>query len=370
MALIDYWWILLLIALSAFLIKLLDTILGLGFGTVITPILLILGVSTSITVPSVLFAEMISGLIGMLFHLLFRNIRLGQKRVFKRKRKRRSQVYDYPNSKPYKIEEKEDNSVEFVDEENEEEEIIEEDDDKLTHDIDDEVEEIRLDNQTIIQQFRNLTTDTKIIIILSSFGIIGAIISAIINVIFDANDIFNLVVMLYIGLMVLAMGIIVLVYKNKSIKYSLKRIIFLGLFGGFNKGISGGGYTPITVMGQLLVGRRGKNALASTTYAKTAVSVVGIISYVLTHIIVNTNAGLSITWEYLGLTPYLMIGAVIAAPIGALIAKKVKGRWWKITIGSTTIFLGLFTLIRTIFDFANIWEIKPIIDMTNILMSI
>ena len=88
MALIDYWWLLLLIALCAFLIELMDATLGLGFGTTFTPLLLILGVSTAIAVPSVLLSEIVAGLVGMLFHSLLRNVRLGQKRAFRRKRRK------------------------------------------------------------------------------------------------------------------------------------------------------------------------------------------------------------------------------------------------------------------------------------------
>ncbi|MHA1125968.1 MAG: sulfite exporter TauE/SafE family protein [Candidatus Heimdallarchaeota archaeon] len=375
MALIDYWWILFLIAFCAFLLKLMDAILGLGFGTTFTPILLILGVSTAIAVPSVLVTEIVAGFIGILFHTILRNVRLGQKRVFKRKRRKEriSKAYLMPNSEHYTTAEvvDKDTTTEIDKEEcSFEEEIIIGDEDEITHHEDDEIEEIQLESKTIEERFRNLTTDTRVIIILSGFGILGVIFAAVINVVFEANDYFNFIVKIYIGLMVFAMGILILVLRNKTLQFKNRRIVLLGVFGGFNKGISGGGYTPITVMGQLLTGRGGRSALASTTYTKTAVSIAGAVAYILTHIIVNANASIPLTWEYLNLAPYLIAGAALAAPIGALIAKKAENKWLKITIGCTTIFLGLFTLIRTILDFTNIWELKPIIDMTGILMTI
>ncbi|MHA1740165.1 MAG: sulfite exporter TauE/SafE family protein [Candidatus Heimdallarchaeota archaeon] len=376
MALIDYWWILLLIALCAFLIKLMDTTLGLGFGTTFTPLLIIFGVSTAIAVPSLLVTEIVAGLVGMLFHTLLRNVRLGQKRAFRRKRrkKRKSKAHSMPNSEHYKTAEiVEKNTTADANKEEssqEEEEIIIEDEEDLIRHEDDEIEEIQLESKTIVQRFRNLTTDTRVILILSGFGILGVIFAAVINVVFEANDYFNFIVKIYIGLMVLTMGILILILRNKNLQFRNRRIVLLGTFGGFNKGISGGGYTPITVMGQLLTGRGGRSALASTTYTKTAVSIAGAIAYVLTHIIVNAKGGIPISWEYLSLAPYLIAGAAVAAPIGAVIAKKAENKWLKIAIGCATIFLGLFTFIRTVLDFTHVWEIKPLIDMTNILMSI
>lgn len=372
MALINYWWIFLLVALCAFLIELMDATLGLGFGTTFTPLLLLIGVSTAIAVPSVIISEIVAGLVGMLFHSLLRNVRLGQKRVFRRKRRkeRKSKVYSVPNGKPYIVdkENNEEDSIEYDDDHPEE--IVIEDEEDLTHHEDDEVEEIELEGKTIEQRFRNLTTDTRVIIILSGFGILGVIFAAVINVVFESNDYFNFIVKIYIGLMVLAMGILILIFRNKKLTFKNRRIVLLGAFGGFNKGISGGGYRPISVMGQLLSGRGGRSALASSTYAKTAVSIAGAIAYILTHVIVNTKAGLPLTWEYLSLAPYLIAGAALAAPIGAVITKKAENKWLKIAIGCATIFLGVFTFIRTILDFTHIWEIKPLIDMTSILMSV
>ena len=365
----DYNVIVVIIILIAFIFKLLDVSLGVGFGTAITPTLLIIGYSVGNVVPSVLLAELCAGCVAMIFHFLFRNIKLGQKRVFKLKR-RKADVYKIPNSELIKSSKiVENNNDEVLNKDDDiiiEEEIVVDCKSELDLSEDDVIEEINLENGSIINRLKNLTTDTKIIFILSFFGIIAAVFAAVINVIFDYNEWYNFSVEIYIGLMVLGMGILSLVFRNKQMSFSIKRISGLGAFAGFNKGISGGGYTPITVLGQLLTGREGRNALAATTYSKTAISFIGISAYILTHIIQSVQNGIAITWEYLDLAPWLIIGAIIAAPIGALITRKVRNKGLKIALSSITILLGVFCIIRISLLQVGIWEKIP--SFIDILM--
>ena len=156
--------------------------------------------------------------------------------------------------------------------------------------------------------------------------------------------------------MVLVMGILMLVFKDFKTELTLKTIMGLGLIAGFNKGLSGGGFRPVTVAGQILAGRTGRNALASTTFSKTIVSVLGLTAYIVTHLVETHTADLAPTWDYLSLAPYLIIGAVMAAPIGAFITKKVESKWLKPAIGWATIGLGIFSLVDTILIFTGVWD--------------
>ncbi|NHJ48765.1 MAG: sulfite exporter TauE/SafE family protein [Asgard group archaeon] len=210
-----------------------------------------------------------------------------------------------------------------------------------------------------MQRIRNLTTDTKVIVVLSAIGILASVIAAVLNVVFEYNQTFNFIVKIYIGVMVFAMGVLILALRNEKIKFSMKRIIGLGGLAGFNKGISGGGYRPVTVIGQMLAGREGKNALASTTFSKTAVSMVGLLAYILTHVVLNIRGNMSVSWEYLEIAPYLIVGAIIAAPIGAVITKKVEAKWLKVAVGSGTIILGAFSLLRLSLLELGIWQKIP-----------
>jgi len=355
--------ILIVVVVLAFVFELMDASLGIGFGTAFTPLLLIVGYDLSLVVPSVLVSELAAGLVAMIFHALLKNVRLGQKRVFRLRRRRRKKVYTLPESEMVKTNATKESvgeseiDLEELEEDEEEEEIIVEDDEELKVDEEDEIEEIKLENGSIRNRIRNLTTDSKVIIILSVIGIFAAVIAAIMNVIFETNDVFNLSIKIYIGVMVFGMGILILALRNIRIKFSMKRIIALGALAGFNKGISGGGYRPVTVAGQILAGRGGRSALASTTFSKTAVSLVSALSYVISHVAISY--GETITWEYLKLAPFILIGTVLAAPLGALVTKKVESKWLKLLIGWGTVALGLFSIVRITLDHYNIWDIIP-----------
>ena len=355
--------ILIVIIVIAFVFELMDSSLGIGFGTAFTPILLIIGYDVSIVVPSVLASELVAGLVAMLFHALLKNVRLGNKRVFRRRRRRRAKVYSLPNGELVKASSNPklafDESAKEIEIEEEEEDIIIEDENDIVLGEHDEIEEIKLENGSIIDRFRNLTTDTKVILILSIVGILTSTIAAIINVIFAENIYFNLAVKIYIGIMVFSMGVLILVLRNTKIRFSLKRIFALGALGGFNKGISGGGYRPVTVAGQILAGREGRSALASITFSKTAVSLFGVLSYIVSHIAINKSIGEVITWDYLDLAPFILIGTVLAAPLGALLTRKVENKWLKLLIGWGTISLGILSIINSTFVYYDIWHIIP-----------
>jgi hypothetical protein len=62
------------IGLLAFCLELVDNGLGGGFGTILSPLLIILGYDPRVIVPAILFSEMVSGITGGAFHGLFRNV--------------------------------------------------------------------------------------------------------------------------------------------------------------------------------------------------------------------------------------------------------------------------------------------------------
>lgn len=363
---VDFAPIMLIIVAIAFLSEFMDASLGMGYGTTLTPVLLILGYDAAVIVPSVLLSEFITGIVSTIAHGLLKNYKLGQKkrminritRKKKRKVKRRILIAD-PIENLSGLSNNPINNTPSAGFQG-----IEEEDEFEYEDVIEEIE-VDIESKTLKEKLLNLTDDTKVILILSAFGIIGTIFSAVISVIFNYSEIFNFGVKIYIGLMVFAMGIVILVLRNKEFGFSLKRIVSLGAIAGFNKGLSGGGYGPITVSGQILSGREGKSAIASTSFSETIICFFGVSAYIVTNIIENFREGVSITWEYLELAPYLVIGAVISAPLAALVTNKIRNEWLKVGVGWATILLGIFSLIRIILFYLGIWEkIPSFVDMT------
>ncbi|MGC9778832.1 MAG: sulfite exporter TauE/SafE family protein [Candidatus Heimdallarchaeota archaeon] len=366
----DFTPILLILVAIAFIFEFMDASLGMGFGTTLTPVLLIFGYDVAHIVPAVLMSELFAGLVSVLFHGAFRNFKLGRKKTFqKKRRKRKVKVYSLPSnallagsSIGIPNDDYSDMNDDFVGE------IVIEDDIKVGED--EELVEIKIKDGNLLERIKNLTTDTKVVFILASFGIVSSIFAAVINVVFDYSDAFNLGVKIYIGVMVLAMGIVILTLRNKKLKFAYKRIISLGALAGFNKGLSGGGYGPITVSGQILSGREGRNAIASTSLSETLVCFVGVLTYILTNLGKSYRSGIPVSWDYLSITPYLIVGAVLSAPLAALVTKKAEGQWLKIAVGWATIFLGLFSLVRLTLWETGIWEkIPKFIDIINLLPS-
>ena len=162
-----------------------------------------------------------------------------------------------------------------------------------------------------------------------------------------------------VGSMILAMGIITIIFYEQKMKFSWKRIISLGVLGGFNKGISGGGFGPLMVSGQMVSGRNGKQAIASTLVAETIASVVGVFVYIIANVLTKVNRTEGISWESLELAPYSTIGAIIAAPIAAFFTKRVDEKKLKLISGITMIILGVLVLIRIILLRLGVWVTIP-----------
>lgn len=62
-----------LIIILAFLCEYIDSSLGMGYGTTLTPLLLIMGYNPLQIVPSILFSELVTGLSAAFFHHRFKN---------------------------------------------------------------------------------------------------------------------------------------------------------------------------------------------------------------------------------------------------------------------------------------------------------
>lgn len=70
------WAVVIIVAVIAFLGEYTDSSIGMGFGTVLTPVLLILGYSPLQVVPCLLLSETLSGISGGLLHHRFGNVDL------------------------------------------------------------------------------------------------------------------------------------------------------------------------------------------------------------------------------------------------------------------------------------------------------
>lgn len=245
-----------LIIVLAFLCEYIDSSLGMGYGTTLTPLLLIMGYNPLQIVPAVLLSELFTGLSAAFLHHKAKNVNL-----------------------------------------------------------------------------KFGTKNFKIALVMSACSIFGSLIA-----VFIAINLSAFYIKLYIGIIVLVMGILILATLNRTFKFSWKKITSLGLLAAFNKGISGGGYGPIVTSGQILSGVNSKSAIGITSLAEGLTCLVGVITY-----LAFTNH--TIEWN---LAPSLVVGALVSVPFAAFTVKKFKGNYLKLIVGIATVILGLVTLGKLI----------------------
>jgi uncharacterized protein len=114
----------------------------------------------------------------------------------------------------------------------------------------------------------------------------------------------------------------------------------LGLIGGFVDATGGGGWGPVTTPALLANGRMAPNRVIGTmNAAEFLVAVAATAGFIL-------GLGLAaLDWRIL--LP-LMIGGIIAAPIGAWIAHRLPMRIMGVTVGGMIIFTNTFTIMKVL----------------------
>jgi len=145
------------------------------------------------------------------------------------------------------------------------------------------------------------------------------------------------VVKLYVGVVVLGIGLSILKNHKREVAFSWRRIAGLGFLAAFNKGISGGGYGPVVTGGQVLAGVRGRTAVGICSLAEGITSAVGVLAYLV--------SGMAISWH---LAPSLLLGAVLSVPLAAYVVSRLPAGRLTLAIGGLSTALGSYTLVRVL----------------------
>lgn len=241
------------IIILAFFCELVDSSLGMGYGTTLTPLLLIVGYEPAEIVPAVLLSEFITGLLAGVFHQEFGNV-----------------------------------------------------------------------------QLRRGSRDLKVAGLLTGLSVVGTAVAVVI-----AINLPGWAIKVYIGLLVLIIGVAILISRRRRAVFSWRRIAGLGFLAAFNKGINGGGYGPVVTGGQVLSGVEGRSAVGICSLAEGVASAVGVSVYLL--------SGTPFPWK---LAPSLLIGAVLSTPLAAYAVKRISPQRLTLAIGSMSTLLGGYTLVR------------------------
>ena len=256
----------------AFFAEYIDSSLGMGYGTSLVPILLLMGFKPLEIVPAILLSEFLTGTLAGIMHHKAGNVDFSIKKT------------------------------NFNDE------------------------------FSIASLRKSISRNTKMVIIIASCSIIGTTAAVLIAV-----NLSEYLLKMYIGILITIIGIYILFSFKREIEFSWKRLIGISVIASFNKGLSGGGYGPVVTGGQLLSGVNAKNAIGITSLAEGLTCAVGLCVYVLT----DTH----IEWV---LASSLIAGGLLSIPFATATVKKLNAENLKLYIGVATLFLGCFTIIKTI----------------------
>jgi uncharacterized protein len=163
--------------------------------------------------------------------------------------------------------------------------------------------------------------------LISSAGVIIAVLVAV--------RIPKQILSLYIGILVVAMGVLVLATAKRPLKFSWRRLLGVSFIASFNKGISGGGYGPLVMGGQMLSGVNVKSAIGITAFAEAVTCLVGFVVYLV--------KGRVLDWTLILL---LVVSATGAVPLAAFTVKNTRSVRLKIYVGILMTALGFFTLFK------------------------
>lgn len=265
-----------------FLVGLADSTLGMGYGTLGVPLLVGLGFSPHMVVPAMILGQMAEGSHTTFWHTRLGNVKWGKKKGEVRSREETVSAYQVPKE------------------------------------------------QAGFLGWKNWTTDTTALVILSVGGVATAITGAVTGALLPAR-----ILTLYIAYMVIAIGLIVIIKSWRPWRFSWKGLWALGAIAAFNRGIGGGGYGPITTGGQIITGRNVRGAIGSTTLAEVFISAVALITWL---IMIRV-----IWWEFF-LIVFLL--SATSSPCSALLVRKFGEKRLDLVIGAACLLIGTRALLR------------------------
>lgn len=238
------------IFLFAVLMELIDSSLGMMYGTILSPVLILMGFSPQAVVPAVVLSQAVGGTVATFRHNHFKN-----------------------------------------------------------------------------GDFSGLTRDFRVVLAIVIPGLLACTLG-----VFLALSIPALWYNIYLGILVIAMGILCL--RPIMYKFAWWKIYLVGIVASVNKAMSGGGFGPVTSTGKILGGLDARVSVATTTFSEVPICIA---SFIIWWIMKG-----SVDW-------YLPILLCFAAGAGGLIGPyitfKFDTKWLKVAVAILAIISGSLVLI-------------------------
>jgi len=146
--------------------------------------------------------------------------------------------------------------------------------------------------------------------------------------------------LIYLYLLVLAIIILARVAGRWMPKGEIRRVPVLGFFAGLLDASGGGGWGPVAT--STLLARGGQ--------ARTTIGTVNAAEFVVT-LTISATFLLSMGVQHLQIVAGLLIGGMMAAPVAAVLVKRVKERWVLVAVGVLVLGISLFQVGHALFGY-------------------
>lgn len=142
---------------------------------------------------------------------------------------------------------------------------------------------------------------------------------------------------IYGYLLILAIFILLRAAGKLVPKQEVKRVPVLGFFAGLLDASGGGGWGPVATSTLLARGGQARTTIGTVNAAEFVVTVAVSITFLL-----------SMGLQYLNIVAGLLIGGMLAAPLAAVLVKRVKERWVLVAVGVLVLSISLFQISRAV----------------------
>ncbi len=175
-------------------------------------------------------------------------------------------------------------------------------------------------------------------------GVIGAVFGAILIAYVDQIEGFNKkwvkpIISIYI--LILGVFIIYKALRKKEKKKKTEKLSVLAAFGGFMDAAGGGGWGPIVTSTLISKGRNPKYTIGSVNLSEFFIAFTSAI-------IITLIIGLE-EWQVGGgvkIVLGLIFGGIIAAPLGAIVASRIKAKPMMLVVGTLIIIVNMLNIYK------------------------
>lgn len=145
----------------------------------------------------------------------------------------------------------------------------------------------------------------------------------------------------YAYLLVLAVLILLRAFGRMVPRRQVQRVSLLGFVSGLLDASGGGGWGPMAT--STLLARGGQ--------ARTTIGTVNAAEFLVT-IAISTTFFLSMGLQHLEVVLGLLVGGIVAAPLAAVLVKRIRERWVLLAVGVVVGTISLWQIARTIAGFS------------------